>query len=29
MAEFRTPFFRSYLCNDPVLIDRVLTRAAR
>lgn len=24
MAEFRTPFFRSYLCNDPVLIDRVL-----
>jgi len=25
MAEFRTPFFRSYLCNDPVLIARVLT----
>ncbi|MDI3335123.1 cytochrome P450 [Defluviimonas aestuarii] len=24
MAEFRTPFFRSYLCNDPDLIDRVL-----
>ncbi|SPH18297.1 Pentalenene oxygenase [Defluviimonas aquaemixtae] len=24
MAEFRTPFFRSYLCNDPVLIDLVL-----
>jgi cytochrome P450 len=24
MAEFRTPFFRSYLCNDPGLIDRVL-----
>jgi cytochrome P450 len=25
MAEFRTPFFRSYLCNDPVLIHRVLS----
>ena len=25
MAEFRTPFFRSYLCNDPALIDEVLT----
>ncbi|MCU0815288.1 MAG: cytochrome P450 [Cypionkella sp.] len=25
MAEFRTPFFRSYLCNDPRLIDLVLT----
>lgn len=25
MAEFRTPFFRSYLCNDPALVDRVLT----
>jgi cytochrome P450 len=25
MAEFRTPFFRSYVCNDPVLIRRVLT----
>ena len=24
MAEFRTPFFRSYMCNDPVLIRRVL-----
>lgn len=24
MAEFRTPFFRSYLCNDPELIDTVL-----
>ncbi len=24
MAAFRTPFFRSYLCNDPVLIRRVL-----
>lgn len=24
MAEFRTPFFRSYLCNDPALIARVL-----
>jgi len=24
MAEFRTPFFRSYLCNDPALITRVL-----
>lgn len=24
MAEFRTPFFRSYLCNDPVLVRRVL-----
>ena len=25
MAEFRTPFFRSYLCNDPALIKRVLS----
>ncbi|MDP2086997.1 MAG: cytochrome P450, partial [Gemmobacter sp.] len=25
MAEFRTPFFRSYLCNDPALVRRVLT----
>jgi cytochrome P450 len=25
MAEFRTPFFRSYLCNDPALVARVLT----
>lgn len=24
MAEFRTPFFRSYLCNDPSLIELVL-----
>ncbi|MEI4485643.1 cytochrome P450 [Frigidibacter sp. MR17.14] len=24
MAEFRTPFFRSYMCNDPDLIDLVL-----
>ncbi|MFB9149422.1 cytochrome P450 [Roseovarius ramblicola] len=24
MAEFRTPFFRSYLCNDPGLVDLVL-----
>ena len=24
MAEFRTPFFRSYMVNDPDLIDRVL-----
>ena len=24
MAEFRTPFFRSYLCNDPALVGRVL-----
>ncbi len=24
MAEFRTPFFRSYLCNDPALVKRVL-----
>lgn len=26
MAEFRTPFFRSYMCNDPELIDLVLKR---
>lgn len=25
MAEFRTPFFRSYMVNDPALVDRVLT----
>ncbi len=25
MAEFRTPFFRSYMVNDPALIARVLT----
>jgi hypothetical protein len=24
MAELRTPFFRSYLCNDPALVDLVL-----
>ncbi|MCP5073172.1 MAG: cytochrome P450 [Rhodobacteraceae bacterium] len=24
MAEMRTPFFRSYLCNDPALVDVVL-----
>lgn len=24
MAEFRTPFFRSYLCNDPALLKLVL-----
>lgn len=24
MAEFRTPLFRSYLCNDPTLVDLVL-----
>ena len=24
MAEFKTPFFRSYLINDPVLVKRVL-----
>ncbi|MCB1339051.1 MAG: cytochrome P450, partial [Maritimibacter sp.] len=24
MAEFRTPFFRSYLCNDPSLVSLVL-----
>ena len=28
MAEFRTPFFRSYMINDPALIDRVLRREA-
>jgi cytochrome P450 len=26
MAEFRTPLFRSYLCNDPKLVDLVLRR---
>ena len=26
MAEFRTPFFRSYMCNDPDLVDLVLRR---
>lgn len=29
MAEFRTPFFRSYLCNDPALIDTVLKERPR
>ncbi len=24
MAEFRTPFFRSYLCNQPELVDLIL-----
>lgn len=24
MAEFKTPFFRSYMCNDPALVDLVL-----
>ena len=24
MAEMRAPFFRSYLCNDPALVDHVL-----
>ncbi len=24
MAEFRTPFFRSYMANDPALVDLVL-----
>jgi cytochrome P450 len=24
MAEFKTPFFRSYMCNDPELVTRVL-----
>lgn len=26
MAEFRTPFFRSYMCNDPELVDLVLKK---
>lgn len=26
MAEMRTPFFRSYLCNDPELVDLVLKK---
>jgi cytochrome P450 len=26
MAEFRTPFFRSYLVNDPELVNEVLVR---
>lgn len=29
MAEFRTPFFRSYLCNDPSLVARVLNERPR
>jgi cytochrome P450 len=29
MAEFRTPFFRSYLCNDPDLVDLVLSGRPR
>ena len=29
MAEFRTPFFRSYLCNDPGLVARVLSERPR
>ena len=24
MAEFKTPFFRSYMCNEPALVDLVL-----
>lgn len=24
MAEFSTPFFRSFLCNDPELVDLAL-----
>ncbi len=29
MAEMRTPFFRSYLCNDPALVDQILRRRWR
>ena len=29
MAEFRTPFFRSYLCNDPALVRTVLQERPR
>jgi cytochrome P450 len=29
MAEFRTPFFHSYLCNDPELVDLVLQKRPR
>ncbi|WP_149140808.1 cytochrome P450 [Gemmobacter caeruleus] len=29
MAEFRTPFFRSYLCNDAALVDLVLKTRPR
>ncbi|MFV0490335.1 MAG: cytochrome P450 [Pseudorhodobacter sp.] len=29
MAEFRTPFFRSYLCNDPALVRKILKERPR
>jgi len=29
MAEFRTPFFRSYLCNDPALVRLILQERPR
>ena len=29
MAEFRTPFFRSYMCNEPELVDRILKAPIR
>ncbi|MFP7675159.1 cytochrome P450 [Marivita sp. S0852] len=29
MAEFRTPFFRSYLANDPALLRTILTERPR
>jgi cytochrome P450 len=29
MAEFRTPFFHSYLCNDPALVKTVLQERPR
>jgi cytochrome P450 len=29
MAEFRTPFFRSYMCNDPEIVDLVLKSRPR
>ena len=28
MAEFRTPFFRSFLCNDPALVSLILKERA-
>lgn len=28
MAEMRTPFFRSYMCNDPELVDLILKKRA-
>ncbi|WP_137700341.1 cytochrome P450 [Marimonas lutisalis] len=28
MAEFRTPFFRSFMCNEPALVDLVLKERA-